>query len=37
MKKVEEVLELPSGRDGVAVLPAADPRSIESINRRPMG
>lgn len=33
MKKIEQVDELRSERDGVTVLPAADPRSIESINR----
>lgn len=37
MKKVEQSGELPSERDGVAVLPDADPRNIESINRRSNG
>lgn len=37
MRKLEEADELPSERDGVMVLPTADPRNIESINRRPNG
>ncbi len=37
MRKVEQVDVLPAERDGVTVLPAADPRNIESINRRPNG
>lgn len=37
MKKVEQAHELPSERDGVTVLPEADPRNIESIIRRPSG
>ena len=37
MKKVEQATELPSEREGVTVLPDADPRNIESVNRRPNG
>lgn len=37
MKKIEQSEELPSERDGVTVLPDADPRNIESINRSPDG
>lgn len=37
MRKVKQAEELPSERDGVMVLPDADPRNIESINRRPNG
>lgn len=37
MKKVEQSEELPTERDGVTVLPDADPRNIKSINRRPDG
>lgn len=37
MRKVEQSSELPSERDGVTVLPDADPRNINSINHRPDG
>lgn len=37
LKRIEEATEIPSHRDGVTVLPNADPRYIESINRRPNG
>jgi len=37
MKKVEQAEELPSERDGVRVLPDADPRNIESIKYLPEG
>lgn len=37
LKRIEEATEIPSHRDGVTVLPNADARYIESINRRPNG